>query len=60
MGKVVNLTKARKARSRAADSAQAVQNRIKHGLTKAQRAQAAAEAKHTAARLNGAKREPDA
>ena len=42
----VNLNKARKARDRAAEKAQADANAVKHGRTKAQRvAEAAAEAR---------------
>ena len=59
MGKVVNLTKARKARARAAEGAQAAENRVRHGRTKAERDLDATQSAQAAARLDGHKREPD-
>jgi hypothetical protein len=58
VSKVVNLTKARKARVRAAETAKAAENRVLHGRTKAERAEAQAAAAAAAAYLDGRKREP--
>ncbi len=57
MGEVVNLRRARKARDRAAEEAQAAANRVAFGRTKAERINdAAVEARRLRA-LDGAKRE---
>ena len=58
MSKVVNLTKARKARSRAADKAQAAANRAVHGRTKLERIAAEAEADAVARKLDAHKLGP--
>lgn len=55
---VVNLNKARKAKSRAEAAARAARNRVAHGLTKADK-QAARDAADKAERaLNGHRRDP--
>ena len=59
MAEVVNLNRARKARARAEDKAQAAQNRVAHGRTKAERTAAEAAAAAEARRLDGHKREPE-
>ncbi len=53
--KVVNLNKARKARDRAEEKAQADANALKHGRTKAQRLLEAAQAEKARRALDGAK-----
>lgn len=58
MNKVVNLTKARKARDRAADKAGAAANRAAHGRTKLERKAAEAEADDAARKLDAHRREP--
>jgi hypothetical protein len=55
--KVVSLNKARKAKARAEDRAQADANAVKFGRTKAEKARDAAEAVQAAVRLDGLKRE---
>lgn len=60
MGDLVNLNRVRKARDKAAEKAEAAQNRVAHGLTKAERTEVEAEAERRAQALDGAKRErPD-
>jgi hypothetical protein len=60
MGKVVNLTKERKARERAAAKAEAAANRLAHGRTKVERTSEEAAADRTARDLDAHKRErPD-
>ncbi len=54
-GSVVNLSKARKARDRAAEKAQADANARKHGRTKAERLLEAARAEKAKRSLDGAK-----
>ncbi len=54
-GSVVNLSKARKARDRAAEKAQADVNARKHGRTKAERLLEAARAEKAKRSLDGAK-----
>ncbi len=54
-GSVVNLNKARKARDRAAEKAQADANALKHGRTKAERLLEAARAEKAKRTLNQAK-----
>lgn len=57
MGEVVNLRRARKARARAADAAQASANRAAFGRTKAEKARDEEEAARRDRLLDGAKRE---
>lgn len=59
MTKVVNLTRARKLRARTAEKAQAAENRVAFGRTKAERAQSEAVRLAEARRLDGLKREPE-
>jgi phage protein D len=54
-GSVTNLNKARKARDRAAEKAQADANAVKHGRTKAERLIEAARAEKARRALDGAK-----
>jgi hypothetical protein len=56
---VINLNKARKARAHAADKVRAAENRVRHGRTKSERAQAEAETAAEGRRLDAHKREPD-
>jgi hypothetical protein len=55
----INLNKARKARARAADKAQAVENRIRFGRTGAERSVSKLEAERARRSHEGAKREDD-
>ena len=57
MGNVINLTRARKARDRAAKEARAAENRAKFGRTGAQKAADAAERAKADRNLDGAQRE---
>lgn len=57
MGEVVNLRRARKAKTRSAAETTAATNRAAFGRSKAERATAAAEAERHAHALDGAKRE---
>ncbi|MDB5433591.1 MAG: hypothetical protein JWP35_4707 [Caulobacter sp.] len=57
MSGTVNLNKARKAKARADGKAQAVQNRVAFGRTKAEKSLEAARADKAAKALDGAKRE---
>ena len=57
MGEVVNLRRARKARARTADEAQAAANRAAFGRTGEQKASDAADRHRAARELDGAKRE---
>lgn len=54
-GSVTNLNRARKARDRAAEKAQADANALKHGRTKAERLLEAAQAEKARSTLDGAK-----
>jgi phage protein D len=54
-GSVTNLNKARKARDRAAEKAEADANAVKHGRTKAERLLEAARAEKAKGALDGAK-----
>ena len=54
-GSVTNLNKARKARDRAEEKAQADTNALKHGRTKAQRLLESAQAEKARRALDGAK-----
>jgi hypothetical protein len=55
---IVNLNRARKAKARDAAQATATANRVAHGLTKAEKQAAKAEAERRQRDLDGAKREP--
>jgi len=55
---VVNLNKARKARARETAKAVAAGNRVAFGRTKAEKAQAQADATRTARQLDGKRLEP--
>lgn len=57
MAEIVNLNKARKARSKAAAKAEAEANRAKHGRTGAQKANDRQVAARLTALLDGARRE---
>ena len=57
MGELVNFNQARKARDRAADKAQAAQNRAAHGRLRDERTLTDAERELAEHRLDGAKRE---
>lgn len=56
---VVNLNRARKARDRWAVKVTAAENRVRHGLSKAERRRLETEAAAEARRLDGARREPE-
>ena len=56
MAEPINLNRARKARARALDEAQAGVNRVKFGRTKAEKAAAEAEAARLARALDQARR----
>lgn len=53
----INLNKARKARARAADKAQAAENRIRFGRSKAETAVSKLEAERVRRELEGKKRD---
>lgn len=55
---VVSLNKARKARTKAADKAQAAENRVAFGRTKGQKAQAKSETARAARSLDDKRLEP--
>jgi hypothetical protein len=55
---VVSLSKARKARAKAADKAQAAENRVAFGRTKAERVQAKSEVIRAARSLDDKRLEP--
>ena len=55
---VVSLSKARKARAKAADKAQAAENRVAFGRTKAERVQAKSEVTRAARSLDDKRLEP--
>lgn len=57
MAEIVNLNKARKARAKADAEAQAAASRVKHGRSKADKAQDRAAEARRQALLDGAKRE---
>lgn len=59
MGEIVNLNKARKARTRSAARTQAASNRVLHGRTRIEREATAAERDRASRLLDGAKRHPD-
>ncbi|WP_224814987.1 DUF4169 family protein [Hasllibacter sp. MH4015] len=56
-GKLVSLSKARKARARAEAKTRADENAVKHGRTKAERAAEARRAERQEKALDGAKRD---
>jgi hypothetical protein len=55
---VVSLNKARKARAKAADKAQAAENRVAFGRTKAEKVQAKSETARSNRRLDDKRLEP--
>lgn len=57
MSRIVNLNKARKARGKACKQAQADQNAVKFGRTKAEKQREAAQASRDEMRLDGHKRD---
>lgn len=57
MGEIINLTRARKTRAKAAKALEATNNRAASGRTKADRLAAKAERDRIQAILDGAKRE---
>jgi hypothetical protein len=57
MGKLVNLNHVRKARAKAAETAQAAANRASHGRTLAEKRAARVEAARAGRVLDGAKRQ---
>lgn len=59
MNDIVNFNKARKAKVREADKAQAAANRVKFGRTKGQKAVTKVETEKVVRLLDGAKREKD-
>ena len=59
MGDVVNLRRARKRRDREREAAAAAENRILHGLTRAERRTIEAEREAGERRLDGHRLEPD-
>ena len=59
MAEPINLNLARKARARAADKAQAAENRVRFGRSSAEKAAARREAERAARTLDGAERETD-
>jgi hypothetical protein len=58
MAEIVNLNRARKARARAEQAAQAAANRVKHGRSRAEKARDRDAEARRAALLDGAKRPP--
>jgi hypothetical protein len=58
LGGVVNLRRARKAKTRIADEAQAAVNRAAFGRTRAEKQAEAAEIERRARALDGARRDP--
>ena len=57
MAEIVNLRRARKARQRAKDAAEADENRARHGRTKSQKQKDRLEAQQQDRLLDGAKRD---
>lgn len=55
MGEIVNLNRARKAKAKCEREAQAAQNRITYGLTKAEKQKRRAEEQATRQQLDGHK-----
>lgn len=60
MSEIVNLNKARKAKTRAATKAQAEANRARFGRTKGEKTAAEAQVAKLSRRLDDAKRDPKA
>ena len=58
MAEIVNLRRARKAKARAADDAEAAENRARFGRPKAERQRRDAEAAMAAQRLDAHRRQP--
>jgi Domain of unknown function (DUF4169) len=59
MAEIINLGRARKAKAKADERAQADENAVKFGRTKAQKTQEAAEAARARAELSGKERESE-
>ena len=59
MGEIVNLRRVKKQRERAAQAAEAAENRVRHGRTGAQKANDRREAERRQALLDGARTVPD-
>lgn len=59
MADVINLNRARKRREREQAAAQAAENRVRHGLSKAERARLAAEAAEASRKLEALRRDPE-
>lgn len=57
MAEIINLNRARKARDKAADKAQAAANRVAHGLSKAERTAAKTERERQSRLLDQTKRD---
>ena len=57
MAELINFTRAKKARARAGDKAQAAENRVRFGQTKGQKAVTALDAERARRELEGKKRE---
>jgi hypothetical protein len=57
VAEVINLNRARKAKAKVAGKAVAVENRVKHGRTKAEKAAGKLEADRARKELEGKKRE---
>lgn len=57
MAELINLNKARKARARATDKAQASENRVRFGQTKGQKAATKLDAERARRELEGKKRD---
>lgn len=57
MAEIINLNRARKARDKATDKAQAAANRVVHGLTKAERNAAKTERERQSRLLDQTKRD---
>lgn len=58
MADVINLNRARKQRLREQAAAKAAENRVRHGLSKAERVRLAAEAAEATRKLEALRREP--
>ena len=56
MAEIINLNKARKARSKASAKDEAARNRVLHGLSRAEKAEARAAAERDRLRLDGHRR----
>jgi len=58
MAEIINLKKQRKARDRAQDTAEAAANRVRHGMTKAEREQVRQQAEQQRQRLDALRLDP--